>query len=184
MKYKVIGYTDCLGFNVMPRQHELAARADTSSQHELATRARTSSQHEPARAQPAQARSTSQLEPRHKRARTPNQARPTLRSPCAALRPSPSPQDGRWRPWRIERKFSPVHAQRQREQQPSCTPRGTAVLLIKPQFAPHGSLLIYWPAYSTIHPFHFSLYFIHRFFTSLKSLTFTIIKPYEIGRYY
>ena len=31
MKYKVIGYTDCLGFNVMPRQHELAARASSSS---------------------------------------------------------------------------------------------------------------------------------------------------------
>ena len=92
----------------MPHQHELAARARSSSQQELAARADTSSQHEPARAQPARARSTSQLEPRHKRARARNQARPTLRSPCAALRPSPSPQDGRWRPRRIERKFSPV----------------------------------------------------------------------------
>ena len=109
-------WAECLGLNVMPRQHELA-------------RARSTSQLEP-----------SQLQPRHKRARARNQARPTLRSPCAALRSSPSPQDGRWRPCRIERKFSPVHTRRQREQQPSCTPRGTTALLIKPQFAPHGSL--------------------------------------------
>ena len=75
-------WAECLGFNVMPRQHELAARAcspsqqelaaraDTSSQHELATRARTSSQHAPTRAlstswqhELVRARSTSQLEP-------------------------------------------------------------------------------------------------------------------------
>ena len=131
----------CLGFNVMSRQHELAARARSPSQQELPARADTSSQHELA----TRALSTNQLVSRHKRARARNQARPTLRSPCAALRPSPSPQDGRWRPCRIERKFSPVHARRQREQQPSCTSRGTTALLIKPQFASHGSLLIYWP---------------------------------------
>ena len=119
-------------------RHELSARARNTSSHELAARASsspasTSSQHEPARAAPQASSST-------------EQARPTLRSPCAALRPSLSPQDDRWRPCRIERKFSPVHARRQREQQPCCTPRGTTALLIKPQFAPHGSLLIYWPA--------------------------------------
>ena len=137
-KITLLGIAFCLGFNVMPRQHELAARASRSSQHAPTRALSTSSQHEHARA-----RSTSQLEQRHKRARARNQARPTLRSPCAALRPSPSPQDGRWRPCRMERKFSPVHARRQREQQPSCTPRGTTALLIKPQFAPHRSLLIY-----------------------------------------
>ena len=57
-KITLLGIAFCLGFNVMPRQHELAARASRSSQHAPTRALSTSSQHEHARA-----RSTSQLEP-------------------------------------------------------------------------------------------------------------------------
>ena len=139
----------------MPRQHELAARArspsqqelaartDTSSQHELATRFRTSSQHEPARAQPARARSTSSHELAARASSSPaSSSRATSelehRTRLAPLfarhaplsAPSPSLQDGRWRPCRIERKFSPVHARRQRETAATnyCTLQGTTAV--------------------------------------------------------
>ena len=93
--------------------------------------------------------SSRQLEPRPNRARARNQARPTHRSPRAALRPSIVQHDGRWRPAALSGK--PVHARRQERQQQLVRPEAQRRFQIN-HFSTRNTFILFEPRQPSIHP--------------------------------